>query len=365
MVDYNSQVKDLEKELSETKYNKRTQMSIGLLKAKIARLKEKEVARAASSGGGGTGFVVSKSGDATVILLGFPSVGKSSILNSLTDAHSEVAAYAFTTLTVVPGILKFMDATIQILDVPGIVSGAASGRGRGREVLSAMHNADLALVVLDAKHPECYDAIMREVRDAHIRINERKPDVKIKKTTKGGIDYATTVKLTKIDRETVETILREYRLNNCQIVIRDDITADQLIDVIEHNKKYIAGVVIVNKSDLLTLQQQKELKKKYPIDIFISTYTKLNIDELKKTIYKKLNFIRVYTKEQGKPADLTEPLIMFSDSTVEDVCKKLHKDFISKFKYAKIWGTSAKFPGQMQSLAHKLKDKDIIEIHTR
>jgi len=364
MVDYNSQIKEIEKQMSETKYNKSTQLAFGIMKAKIAKLKEKEIARA-SSGSAGTGFVVSRSGDATVILLGFPSVGKSSILNSLTDAHSEVAAYAFTTLTVVPGVLKFMDATIQILDVPGIVSGAASGKGRGREVLSAMHSADLALVVLDARQPQCYNAIMKEVRDAHIRINERKPDVKIKKTTKGGIDFATTVKLTKIDQKTVESILREFRLNNCQIVIRDDINADQLIDVIEGNKKYISGVVIVNKSDLLTQKQMDEIKKKYPVDIFISTYSRLNIDELKKVVYKKLNFIRIYTKEQGKPADMHEPLIMFAGTTIQDVCNKLHKDFVKRFRYAKVWGKSAKFPGQILSLNHVMLDKDVIEVHIR
>jgi hypothetical protein len=268
-------------------------------------------------------------------------------------------------LSVVPGVLKFMDATIQILDVPGIVSGAATGRGRGREVLSAMHSAELALVVLDARHPECYDSIMQEVKDAKIRINERKPDVKIKKMAKGGIDFATTVKLTKIDQKTIEDVLREFRLNNCQIVVREDITVDQLIDVIESNKKYISGVVIVNKSDLLTQNEMEEMKKKYPIDIFVSTFTKWNLEELKKVVYKRLNFMRVYTKEQGKPADLGIPLIMFGGSTIDTFCRKVHKDFVSKFKYARVWGKSAKFPGQKLSLPHVLMDKDIVEIHIR
>src|SRR3989338_5349057 len=244
MADYNEQIKELEKQIANTKYNKSTQHAIGLMKAKIAKLKEKDIARS-SGGGGGYGYTVSKSGDATVILLGYPSVGKSSILNTIKDAHSEVGAYAFTTLTVVPGTLKYKDAIIQILDVPGIVHGAASGKGRGREVLSTMYSADMAIVVLDATQPECYDSIIKEAREANIRINERKPDVRIKKTVKGGIDFAATVPLTKTTRDTIEDVLREFRMNNCQIVVRSDITVDQLIDVIENNKRYIPGIVIV------------------------------------------------------------------------------------------------------------------------
>jgi len=364
MPDYNDQIKEIEKQISETKYNKKTQHAIGIMKAKIAKLKERQEARS-GGGGGGQGYSVSKSGDGTAILLGYPSVGKSSLLNELTDATSEVGAFAFTTLTVIPGTMKYKEAKIQILDVPGIVAGASTGRGRGKEVLSTMQNADLVIVVLDALQPECYDNIIKEARNANIRINESNPDVKIKKTTKGGIDYAATLKLTKIDRKTVESILREFRLNNCQIVIRSDITADQLIDVIEKNKRYIPGIVILNKCDLISESEIKKIKKKYPIDLFISTQTKLNLDTLKDVIYDKMNFIRIYTKERAKPADMKEPLIIFRGSTIETVCQKLHKDFVSKFKFSRVWGESAKFPGQKLSLKHKVKDKDIVEIHTR
>ena len=72
-------IKELEEELSKTKYNKRTQHHIGLVKAKIALLKDKQQKRVASKGKS-TGFTVKKSGDATVIIVGFPSVGKSSML---------------------------------------------------------------------------------------------------------------------------------------------------------------------------------------------------------------------------------------------------------------------------------------------
>ena len=127
MVDYNKQIKEFEDELKKTKYNKATQGHIGIVKAKIAQLRENQETRTQKKTGSSEyGYSVRKSGDGTVLLLGFPSAGKSTLLNKLTDAHSEVAAYAFTTLTVIPGMMEYKQAKIQILDVPGIVSGAAS-----------------------------------------------------------------------------------------------------------------------------------------------------------------------------------------------------------------------------------------------
>jgi ribosome-interacting GTPase 1 len=87
--------------------------------------------------GGGSGFDVSKSGDARVALVGFPSVGKSTFLSKITKTKSEVAAYSFTTLTAIPGVLEYGGAEIQILDLPGIIEGASEGKGRGRQVISA------------------------------------------------------------------------------------------------------------------------------------------------------------------------------------------------------------------------------------
>ena len=83
---------------------------------------------------------------------------------------------------------------------------------------------------------------------------------------------------------------------------------------------------------------------------------------MKQTIFDRLQLIRIYLKEIGKKADMEEPIIMKTDSTVQDVCEKLHRDFVSKFRFARVWGKSAKFPGQKFTLKHVLHDSDVVEI---
>ena len=364
MPQYDSKIKELEERIASTKYNKKTQHAIGQYKAQIAKLKEREFARG-SSKSSSDGYQVRKTGDGTVILLGFPSVGKSTLLNTLTNANSEVGSYAFTTLSVIPGLLEHKHAKIQVLDVPGIVSGAASGRGRGKEVLATVRNADLVLILVDALHPEHLDAIKREINETGVRINQKKPDVKIVKKAKDGISIGSTVRLTKIDEETIKTILREFRISNADVVLRTDIDVDQFIDCVEGNKQYIPSILVLNKIDLVSKERLKQLQSKLRPDLSISAQKKDHIDELKELIFNKLELIRIYMKEPGKEADMEIPLIAFKNSTVRDICEKLHKDFVKKFKFCRVWGKSAKFGGQKLMLNHILKDEDVLELHIR
>lgn len=364
MPDYGAKIKELEDRISNTKYNKKTQMAIGQYKAQIAKLKEREESRGSGTSGG-QGWEVRKTGDGTVILIGFPSAGKSTLLNTLTGAKSETGAYAFTTLTCIPGVMTYKHAKIQILDVPGIVKGAASGRGRGKEVLASMRSADVCLILLDATRASEYDVIVKEIYDTNIRINQTKPDVKIKKTAKDGIKVGATVPLTHLDEATIKAVLKEFKINNADLVLRSDITVDQLIDCIEANKKYMPAITVLNKCDLVDPIELKKLMKKYKGDLAISATMNLNIDELKELIFTKLDLMRIYLKEPTKPADLDEPLIVFRHFSIEEVCNKLHRDFVKRFKFARVWGGSAKFDGQKVMLKHKLDDGDILELHLR
>jgi len=101
-----------------------TEYHLGLLKAKLAKYRS-QLLEPAKKSEKGEGFDVLKSGDARVALIGFPSVGKSTLLSTLTATQSEAASYEFTTLTCIPGVIEYKGANIQLLDLPGIIEGAA------------------------------------------------------------------------------------------------------------------------------------------------------------------------------------------------------------------------------------------------
>jgi len=365
MSDLHIKIKEMEDAMSKAKYNKSSEHWFGLMKSQIAKLREK-IEKKAAGKGGGEGWFVKKTGNATVILVGFPSVGKSTLLNALCGTKSKVAAYDFTTLDCIPGTLNYNNAKIQILDVPGIIAGAAFGRGRGREVLAMARNANLVLFIIEALHPEHFIALKKEVHDVGIRINQRQPVVKIVKGVRGGISINSTVKLTKVSLETLTAILQEFKMMNAGVVIRDDVDIDQFIDCIEGNRKYVPAIVCVSKADLLNDGQRRQLQEILPHPFFVSAEKKEGLEDLKEKIFHSLNFARVYLKEINHKPDLDEPMILTNPVTLKTVCEHIHRDFVRKFKFARIWGKGAKFPGQQfRNLDKVLEDGDIVEIHIR
>ncbi len=362
MTDYKKKIKELKEELKNTKYNKSTQHHIGRLKAKIARFKEKaEKKRKGKSTGGG--YQVKKTGDATVAIVGFPSCGKSTLLRRLTNAEPEIGSYEFTTLEVIPGIMEYNGAKIQMLDLPGIISGAAENRGRGKEVLACLRGSDLILILVDGRRTDRYEKVLKELHKVGIRPDQKRPDVKIRKKGKNGIRIGKTVELSELDEESIKEVLKEFRINNAEVVIREDITLDQFIDCIEDNKEYISSVTAVNKKDLLSSEKIKKIEEEMEPDVIISAGEGEGIEELKEEIFEKLRIIKVFMKEPGSEADKEEPLIIEKDSTIRDVCKSLHKNFVKNFKFARVWGESAKFEGQKLMLDHELEDEDVVELH--
>jgi small GTP-binding protein len=161
-------IKRIKKEIRLTPYHKGTEHYVGLLRAKLAKLKKQKGQR--KQKGKRSGFAVKKSGDATVVLIGPPSVGKSSFLNKITRAQARVKAWPFTTLTVIPGMWLYQGAKIQILDLPGIISGAALGKGRGKEVFSVARLADLLLLMVDVASENKLASILKELQQLNINL---------------------------------------------------------------------------------------------------------------------------------------------------------------------------------------------------
>src|SRR5918996_6162414 len=213
-------IKAIEDEIHKTQINKATEFHIGLLKAKMARLRremnENTHGKTVSTGTENAGFDVRKAGDATVVLIGLPSVGKSTLLNALTNAKSRVASYQFTTLTAVPGMMDYSGSKIQILDMHGIIEGAASGRGLGKRVLSVARSADLVLLVLDVFQPQHIDLLKRELSEIGIKVDQNPPDILIEKTETGGISVNFQVK-SRVSESLAKEILRVYGIHNCRL----------------------------------------------------------------------------------------------------------------------------------------------------
>jgi small GTP-binding protein len=360
-------IKAIQDEIHKTQINKATEFHIGLLKAKIAKLKreldENTHGKTVSSGGGNVGFDVRKAGDATVVLIGFPSVGKSTLLNSLTNAKSKTGAYSFTTLTAVPGMLEYNGSQIQILDLPGIIEGASAGKGLGKRVLSVARNANLILMILDVFQIHHLEVLKKELFEIGIKVNEKPPDVVVEKTATGGISINIQAP-TQVNENFIKNVMRINGYHNGRITIKEKgLTIDQLIDVLSGNRIYIPSLVVVNKIDLVDPQYLKSETSRLNIPfVAVSADTNTNIENLKKEIYNKLDFIRIYMKPKGKEADFVEPLIMPRGSTVHNICGKIHRNMVRDFKFAQVWGKSVKFEGQKVGLDHKLLDEDVLTI---
>ena len=243
-----------------------------------------------------TGFDVTKSGDARVGMIGFPSVGKSTLLTKLTGTFSEIAAYEFTTLTCIPGSFRYKGCKIQLLDLPGIIEGAKDGKGRGRQVISTARTCNLILIVLDASKPLTHKRIIeKELEGFGIRLNQKRPNIIFQKKEKGGISIINAVPQTKMTPETVVGICKEYRINSASITFRDDCTADQLIDVIEGNRMYTPCLYVLNKIDEITIEEL-EILSKVPHYVPVCAGKEWNFDELLEKIWSYLSMFRMYVQ---------------------------------------------------------------------
>ena len=127
------------------------------------------------------------------------------------------------------------------------------------------------------------------------------------------------------------------------------------------------GVIAVSKVDLAIgdPERMEELTRGSMNPDQVSAHNGYNIEALKDTIFDSLEFMRVYLKPVGGPADMEEPLIIRAPATVEDVCNRLHRDFADRFRYARVWGESAKHDAQRVGITHQLADGDILSVVTR
>jgi hypothetical protein len=188
-----------------------------------------------------------------------------------------------------------------------------------------------------------------------MRLNRKRPNIQIKKTDRGGIKvfgYG--------DKEFVKDLAREYGILNAKISVGKGSTIEDVIDFFSGNVQYTKGLWVLNKVD------NGELNVK-GFDLQISAKYGKNMEKLKDLIFERLDLIRVYT-DTGTDTDTDtdkEPMVLKKGSTVRDFCRGIHRDFEEKFRFARIWGSSVRYDGQMVGLGHVLNDEDTIKVEIK
>lgn len=352
-----SKIAAVEKELHDTPYDKSSQFHHGVLKAKLSRLKdalEDRIKMGNGGGGGGMGYAIKHSGDASVVLVGLPSVGKSTLLNAVTNAESKVGNYDFTTLGVVPGMMEYKGIRIQILDLPGIIEGAAQGKGFGKKVLSVIRASNLVVLMTDIQRVVWLPKVKQELENAGIRLNKKPPKIHVHKMGKGAIQIIDP--FNSLDMEMMVEIAQELSLENAVIQLSEKInTIDQFIDGLSKTRTYIPLVEVVTKVDVA---RRGDLRKIGDDVIQMSANKGVGIEEFKEKVWLGLALVRIYLKrDRNGEADKREPLIMKKGQTLDSVLKRVSGGMRDDVSRACIWGKNARFPGQEVSFSFPVFDE--------
>lgn len=271
------------------------------LKTKISKLKDTISKQKKSGGTGGAWYQVEKQGAGQIVLVGLPNSGKSSLLNTLTNAHVDVALYPFTTNLPQIGMMDHEDIKIQIVDTPPLYDDAPPW------LFGLYRNGDILLIVLDAQNDIAND--FESIRNA---------------------------------------------LNARNIFIRNNELGDA--------KKTI---VLINKSDVERNIEVKSFLEKYRNEfavLTVSSETSEGMQQLRKQIYDALGIIRVYTKKIGHPISKNDPVVLKQGTTVIEAAEHIHKDFRKNLKFARLWSES-NYQGQRVEKNHVLGEGDVIEFH--
>ena len=255
-------------------------------------------------------FRIDREGPGQVVVLGPTNVGKSALVEKLTNAAPEVSSNPYTTWKPTPGMMQVDNVQIQLIDTPPL-----DREYLEPELVDLVRRADLVLIMLDL---------------------QTHPDQQLESTFK---------------------ILTENRIFPAHM--RENYSGDEYV-------WFVPVIVLTNKCDDESLDEicqvfRELLKDEWPI-LSISALTGRNLDQLKQAVFDSLNILRVYSKPPGEEPDFSKPVVMKKGATLEDFTKEIHKDFHEKLKFAKVWG-STMFDGQMVQRDYILQDGDVVELH--
>ncbi|ACL10344.1 GTP-binding protein [Desulfurococcus amylolyticus 1221n] len=334
---------------------------------RLAELREEIEEKKKRKTGRGVSFFIEKEGDVQVVVVGPPNTGKSMLVNRLTGARTIIADYPYSTTYPVPGMLKYRDIYIQLIDTPPLSRDSVFTN----RVIGLARNADGLLIILDATmDPGAeFNEVKEILREYGIILSKPagRVVIEVSRSGKHGLRFTLMGRLLNATLDDVRKLLEEYRIYNAHVKIYGEVTLDDVEQALFENTAYKPAIVYINKADLVkdidTVIKAFTSSYNLPI-LYGSAMTGLGLDKIGEVLFDQLELIRVYTKSPNTPPS-EKPLVLRKGATIRDVAESIHRDFVKNFLYAKIWGKSVKYPGEKVGLEHIVEDGDIVEIHIR
>mgnify|MGYP000069243853 CR=1 FL=1 len=360
-------LKALQEFLSSIPKHKGNEKLRAQIKRKISLLKVELEERKQSRKGAKPYYLIEKEGAAAqIVILGLTNVGKSSLLSSLTNANPEVNSRPYTTIEPIPGVMHFKDIRIQLIEVPALTPNSSNSLQ-----LNLAKKADGLILMIDALNNPCNQLkiLLKELEKARLSIEKPKSKIEIDKNAKGELQIAVFGKLNGCTIEDVKKLFLSYGVRKGVVKIYGEASLEEIEEhLLELSNEYKPAIIIVNKVENEDFENKlvdlKSLVNNVPI-IYVSCLLRKGLEKIGEALIKKLEIIRVYTKEPNEKEASKEPVILKEGATIGDLAKEIHSELYKNFKYAKVWGPSSKFPGEKVGLNHLLKDGDIVEIHAK
>ncbi|MHA1940206.1 MAG: GTPase [Candidatus Hodarchaeales archaeon] len=366
------QIAHLERFVGVVVKHKGVENHLRMAKQKLKRLKATQEKLKQAKKGSGERWLVPKGEDAQIVIIGGVNSGKSSILNQLarSDSAAKVGAYPFTTVKPEVGSTTARGARIQLVELPALVEGSVRGDMSGKLVLAGIRNADCAVITIDLSNDpiEQLELILKELSVGRIRLNSQKPPVTIEKVGSGNIQIFNAHFYEGNGKEEVIEVMRTKGYSNVIVRFHGKTSMDSFFDALDYTINYLPAVILATKGDLegskknFSILEDYILANKLEFDIYPTTSVNSEgFDEMEEILFSQLGKIRIYTRNSA--GDIAErPIILEKGSTVQNSIEVLSKKMLKFFRFARIWGRSAKFDGEKVGLDRVLEDGDVIQV---
>ena len=364
-------IKALEEFISLVPKHKGTEKLLKQAKQKLTKLrlelaKKREVKKGA---GIHPAFSIPKEEDAQIVLFGTPGSGKTSLFAYFTGADVPIGK---TTVLPNVGILKFSGASFQIVDLPPITSTDIDAIPNGRSILSIARNSDLIALVIDLSQDVEWQltTLLTVLKNARIVVDRDPPPIKFQKLSSGGIQIYGAQYAPFSYSELIE-IIKSTGAVNARLDIFGPIDEIDLYNALDRRTVFKKAIIVTTKGDLKgTLKAYRKiidlnkilLNNKLRI-IPTSSILKRGKEEFGEAVLKELNLIRIWLRKNGVIDE--RALVLRRGSTVKDAARRIHSDFVKKFRFAIVERPSDKVPKKRVGLDFRLEDNDVLTIYIR